>query len=278
MSDQEQNKKSLIPHIAIAASILVVLALVFLWPSEQRVTEVVDIPVTAPAESKAVDKPTVGVPIEAPEQPVIATPVSPPVVEEPSAPAPEPLDISDAAVKTAVLAISTFEAIGRLIVDEDLLRRFVVYTSNLAQQNIAANHQVLTAPQATFRTYQQADAQWIDAASFKRYTPYVEALESIESYDLINLYQDYKPAIEEIYAEIGDPDDDFSQILITAIDHLLDTPEVPVPVQVYSDSVMYKFSNERLESLTAPQKQLLRTGPDNMRRLKAKLRELKGQL
>ena len=48
-----------------------------------------------------------------------------------------------------------------------------------------------------------------------------------------------------------------------------------MPVEVYSDSVMYKYTDERLENLDGPQKQLLRTGPDNMRRIKAKLREIK---
>ena len=66
--------------------------------------------------------------------------------------------------------------------------------------------------------------------------------------------------------------------MITAIDTLLDTPEVKMPVEVYTDSVMYKYADERLESLSSPQKQLLRTGPDNMRRIKAKLRELREAL
>jgi hypothetical protein len=38
---------------------------------------------------------------------------------------------------------------------------------------------------------------------------------------------------------------------------------------------MYKYKDERLEALSGPQKQLLRTGPENMRRIKAKLREIK---
>ena len=50
---------------------------------------------------------------------------------------------------------------------------------------------------------------------------------------------------------------------------------MPVPVEVYTDSVTYKYTDPRLENLNEPQKQLLRTGPDNMRRIKAKLREIK---
>jgi hypothetical protein len=41
---------------------------------------------------------------------------------------------------------------------------------------------------------------------------------------------------------------------------------------------MYKFADRQLESLTTPQKQLLRTGPENMRRIKAKLREIKDSI
>jgi hypothetical protein len=41
---------------------------------------------------------------------------------------------------------------------------------------------------------------------------------------------------------------------------------------------MYKFKDERLESLSGPQKQLLRTGPENMRRIKEVLRKLKTAL
>ena len=37
-------------------------------------------------------------------------------------------------------------------------------------------------------------------------------------------------------------------------------------------------ADPRLENLSTPQKQLLRTGPDNMRRIKAKLREIQDML
>ncbi|PTU03169.1 DUF3014 domain-containing protein, partial [Pseudomonas sp. HMWF031] len=108
-----------------------------------------------------------------------------------------------------------------------------------------------------------------------RYTPYVDMLESFNNEALLNIYGIYKDDIQAKYAEIGSPDQDFNSVLLEAIDQLLDTPEVPVPVEVYTDSVAYKYADDRLESLNEPQKQLLRTGPDNMRRIKAKLRELK---
>ncbi|MEC7471088.1 MAG: DUF3014 domain-containing protein, partial [Pseudomonadota bacterium] len=195
-----------------------------------------------------------------------------------AAPEPEPLDISDTAVKAALETIASSPMLSRLMVNDGLLQRFVVTTTNLADDDMAPNHRLLTPPDQEFRVYTQADREWVDAASYKRYTPYVDVLESMSNDDLIELYTTYLDEIQVKYAEIGDPDQSFTEVMITAIDTLLDTPEVKMPVEVYTDSVMYKYADERLESLSSPQKQLLRTGPDNMRRIKAKLRELREAL
>jgi hypothetical protein len=54
--------------------------------------------------------------------------------------------------------------------------------------------------------------------------------------------------------------------------------EVKGPYAPQRPWVHYRFADPELESLAAGQKILLRMGPDNERRLKAKLRELRGQL
>jgi hypothetical protein len=227
--------------------------------------------------------------VTTPEEPEVFEPTQPaPTVEleekdeveplpETVEPEPEPLDTSDPAVKASLIESSSAseEMVNRMLVDEGLIQRFVVSVTNLANDEMAPNHQLLTPPEQNFRVYSQAGKQWIDAASYKRYTPYVDMLESFNNEALLNIYGIYKDDIQAKYAEIGSPDQDFNSVLLEAIDQLLDTPEVPVPVEVYTDSVAYKYADDRLESLNEPQKQLLRTGPDNMRRIKAKLRELK---
>lgn len=278
-TQSDNTKPSMNLHIAIAAVIVVVLiGIYFLNASSDKAQ-----PTPPPAPQPVVTQPEPVVE-EAPvmEEEPIVLPETPEPAEtmptetiEPEAPV---LDISDAAVKTAVVALSEMPELARVLVDDDLLRRFVVFSNNLAENEVAESHRFLHVPDAGFRVYRQADKEWIDAASFKRYTVYAEALDSIEVENLMALYEEYKPALNEIYLEIGDPDDPFSERLLTAIDHLLDTPEIPVPVEVYSDSVMYKYRNERIEALSGPQKQLLRTGPENMRLIKAKLREIQASL
>ncbi|GEA09706.1 hypothetical protein KUL49_00810 [Alteromonas sp. KUL49] len=278
MSETSENR-SFTPYLIIAAVLLVGVLAVAFWPSPEA-------PPVEPEPVVALPEPE-----PEPEQEVFAPAPPPPVLEleatdtvddlpEPMEIEPEPLDTSDIAVRNALMDISGSEQeeANRILVSDSLLQRFVVTTTNLADHEMAPNHQLLTPPQQSFRVYSQAGKQWIDAASYKRYTSYVNLLEGFDTDALLALYQTYKQDIQAKYDEIGDPGRDFDRVFVQAIDHLLDTPEVPVPVEVYTDSVMYKYADERLQNLDEPQKQLLRTGPDNMRRIKAKLRELKVQL
>lgn len=275
---ESSEKKSLGPHFIIVGILLVVILAVVFWPSDEEPEPVLN-PETEVTEPE----------VTAPEEPEVFEPTQPaPTVEleekddveplpEQVEPDPEPLDTSDPAVKASLIESSSAgeETVNRMLVDEGLIQRFVVSVTNLANDEMAPNHQLLTPPEQSFRVYSQAGKQWIDAASYKRYTPYVDMLESFNNEALLNIYGIYKGDIQAKYAEIGNPNQDFNSVLLEAIDQLLDTPEVPVPVEVYTDSVAYKYADDRLENLSEPQKQLLRTGPDNMRRIKAKLRELK---
>lgn len=277
MENQEPNNdvadnKSIVPHIVIASVIAIAVLAFLFWPAPKQPEAPVVVETTIP-EPVAEPEPVVvePEPVYEPE-PIVEAPVDP----EPE-PEPEVIDTSDGAVKSQLLVLSGYEALGHLLVNDDLLTRFVVFTTNLADQELVNSHHVLQPPQQKFRVYQQADKEWIDSASYRRYSLYKEALETIDTQGLILLYNKYKASIDEIYAEIGDGGE-FDEVFMQAINHLLDTPEIPVPVAVFTNSVMYKYTDDRLESLSAPQKQLLRTGPENMRSIKAKLREIKQAL
>ncbi|MEO9943682.1 DUF3014 domain-containing protein [Paraglaciecola sp.] len=277
----DKTSKSLVPHFTIAAIVVLAILIIFLWPSEPApyTPEIETEPSAAPVEVSPMEVPNVDTPPEFEAPPAMNEFVEPEPKPKPEIiPEPKPLDISDGTVKTKLLTLSDYDAFARLLINDALLERFVVMTTTLADEDIAANNRVLTQPEKPFRTYSQAGKDWIDPASYKRYTPYVDVFESLESSSLLALYEEYKPAINDIFAEIGNPNDNFDDKLSDAIDILLDTPEVPVPVEVYTDSVMFKYADKRIESLSAPQKQLLRTGPENMRRIKAKLREIQSVL
>lgn len=278
---ETSEKRTLAPHLIIIAVIVVAVLAIIFWPSSDEPIEVVEqAPAPVIEEPVAIEPETPDTFEPTPEPEAVE--IDPNAEVEPMEPViepePEPLDTSDGAVKAALMEIATSPTLARLLVNDGLIQRFVVNVVNLADEETAPNHQLLTPPSQSFRIYRQADREWIDAASYKRYTPYVEVLESMDNDQLMGLYEEYQSELQAVYDEIGSPGTPFNEVFAEAIDHLLDTPEIPMPVEVYTDSVMYKYSDDRLESLSSPQKQLLRTGPDNMRRIKAKLREVKSSL
>ncbi|NDV90831.1 DUF3014 domain-containing protein [Alteromonas sp. 345S023] len=274
---ETSEKRTLVPHFVIIGAVIVVILAIIFWPSEEETPvapepEVVQPELEVPEEPEVFEPRTTPPPVELEEKDEVEP------LPEPEPSEPEPLDVSDPAVKASLRDISTADdnMVNRIIVNVGLLQRFVVTVTNLANDEMAPNQSLLTPPEQSFRVYSQAGKQWIDAASYKRYTPYVDMLESFDNQALLSVYNTYKEDVQAKFAEISDsPNRDFNSVLLEAINQLLDTPEVPVPVEVYTDSVAYKYSDARLENLNEPQKQLLRTGPDNMRRIKAKLRELK---
>ena len=92
------------------------------------------------------------------------------------------------------------------------------------------------------------------------------------------MYDEYKPLINEAYAEIGYEGDAFTGTLEEAIDVLLDTPEPKGDMPLIRNSVTYQYAYSEWESLPDAQKQLLRMGPENMKKVKAALRNIKAEL
>ncbi len=62
------------------------------------------------------------------------------------------------------------------------------------------------------------------------------------------------------------------------IDHLLAAPEVQEPLRLVQPKVLYEYADPRLETLSAGQKILVRVGSENAAKLKAKLREIRGEV
>ena len=62
------------------------------------------------------------------------------------------------------------------------------------------------------------------------------------------------------------------------IDHLLATPDVPAPVALAQPKVLYEFADPALEQLSAGQKIMIRMGPVDESRAKAKLRQIRRAL
>jgi hypothetical protein len=283
MSNEPSQVQQMKPYILIAGVVLIILLAVWLWPTQDTNEQadtiaVVSEPVIQADQNDGINDIVEPQLFEAPPRPNEAQ-ISPNMeVEEFEAQevvVEIPVDVSDAAIKTSLMAVASSPTLSKLLVNDRLIEKFVINVHNLANAQLSPKDTLVVPPSESFKTYAQADRTWIDNSTFQRYNSYVDAFESLDTTDLLAVFDNYENTVKEKFAEISRPGQSFDQALVDAIDTLLDTPKVPVPIEVYTDSVMFKFKDERLENLSGPQKQLLRTGPENMRRIKDVLRTLK---
>lgn len=245
--------------------------------------------------------------VEVLPEPIIETPEVIAVVEEVIEPVENPLpllDDSDDWLKIKLPEITWRKELLKLIIDEDMIRRFVVFTDNFAQGIIAYEHSPFVLPNAKFSpeigsvSFQEvvkeskttsSDSslrstpqvkqnvwQWNENSS-RRFSLYIDLLRSMDSEYLVQWYSEIKPLIDEAYSELG-YEDDFTNTLQDAITRILDMELPKSSMTLIRPSVMYQFADPELEALPDTDKLLLRLGRDNLLVMKSVLLELHEKL
>jgi len=166
----------------------------------------------------------------------------------------------------SVDALTSRQVPGQIMVVQDLEGKFVA-TANEQPDTVVRNAEGDPIPQYV-----------LNPANYQRYDPQVEMFEALDTQELIALYREYAPLSQQAYVELGYLDGDFDARLIEVIDSLLSTPEIREPPRLIKPEAFYLFTNPDLEALPAGQKALLRMGPGNAQRVKAKLQEIRAAL
>jgi len=299
-SVQTNSSKASWPLIAFI--IFVVIAIGFAWQYTENKPEpvIVDKPTltTLPIIDPKIEKETiVSEPfIEEPELVIVEKIIEPTESSLPS------LNESDDWLKLKLTGITWRKELLSLVVDDDMIRRFVVFTDNFSQGIIAYEHSPFVLPKVKFTpktdsvsfqaVAQEQGAsqdfiqgsmqgkqnvwQW-DESSSKRFSLYIDLLRSMDSDSLVQWYSDIKPLIDEAYKELG-YEDDFTRTLQYAITRVLDMELPKSSMTLIQPSVTYKFANPTLEALPDTDKLLLRLGRGNLLVIKSVLLELHEKL
>ncbi|MBQ4832987.1 DUF3014 domain-containing protein [Pseudoalteromonas sp. MMG010] len=282
LDTQDKSKKNLIFAVIVLIVLAAVVVFILFKPTEPE-------PVRQPAHvtaQKSVNeyKPAPVAepePIKEPEQvneePKVNVPPKP--IEKAPEPVVNPLPTLDESDSNVYAKINEYlpDTAMSLLVNDDMIRRGVVYIDNLAQGKLAKKHNPIVQPEESF-SVREGEILTIDPNSYERYTPYVKIFTSMSSAQIVRLYNEYTPLINEAYSEIGYGENEFNNTLIDAIDLLLDTPEPKGALPLLRDSVTYQYAFSEWELLPDAQKQLLRTGPENMKQIKSVLMRVKQEL
>jgi hypothetical protein len=200
-----------------------------------------------------------------------------PLVEAEKIPLP-PLPETDALMRQLVVKLSSHPRVLAWLATNGLIENFAVATLNLSEGKTPVAHWPTLAPKARFSVLQSPRGTVLDTKSYRRYDDYAAAISGLDPAGTARLYLTVKPRIIDAYRALGYPEGDFDPVLERAIGVLLATRPLAGDLALREKVITYEFVDPDIESLPAAAKQLLRMGPDNMRIVQTKLRDIAVQL
>ena len=215
--------------------------------------------------------------IDAPVEVAIAAPI---VEDLPTALVELPsLNDSDDFVLEGLRALQNGAALIRVLADEQLIRSIVVFVDNISRGEF---------PQTSLpykRIEQEMSVRNIDenlfvmeANAHDRFNQLIDTFVAVDTDQAMILYRTLQPLFQQAYAEIGSRNVNFDDTLRSAINAVRRSPNAEGPYQLVKPSVMFLYADASIENMEEMQKQLIRIGPENTEKLKAKLRQFSEQL
>jgi hypothetical protein len=165
-----------------------------------------------------------------------------------------------------------------LVYPSELIRRIVATVDNLPRETAPRRVMPVQPVPGAMAVVPTGEQYAIAATNAQRYAPYVRVFESIDARALVHRYVASYPLFQKAYEELGFPGRHFNDRLILALDNMIAAPELSEPPALVRPKILYQFADEDLESRSAGQKIMIRMGPENAAKVKAKLREIRREL
>lgn len=266
------NERQLTWVLGAAAAVVVAVAGYMVWREYGRPRPTLALPTEAPVASAPL--PVTDVPADA------ASAVRYPLDDVASAPASAPAPSLDAQAREAIEQLIGRAATLSFVQFDGFARRFVATVDNLPRERVPASLWPVNPTPGRFST---TDANAL------RYKAFVDLVASVDAQRAVEIYKRLYPQLQRAYEDLGYPGRYFNDRMVDVIDHLLATPSpgqppaLSLPEVRGSDRpvqpwVMYEFVDPALSQRSAGQKVLLRMGPANAQRIKAKLSEIRALL
>lgn len=194
-----------------------------------------------------------------------------------TAPLPE-LDASDTGIAAMLSTLAGGSDLASLLQSDQLITRIVATVDNLPRHELGTLMLPVHTPKGSFATTENGRQVTISEGNAIRYAPYMDILERIDPKALVAWYVRAYPLFQQAYRQLGYPRGYFNDRLFAAIDDMLATPEPATPPTLIRSKASWIYADNTLESLSAGQRLMLRVGPANESRIKARLREIRAAL
>lgn len=214
----------------------------------------------------------------APELAATAPKIEYPIEGAQDAPPQIALDASDAPLRDVLANLFKGNTLPEFVQPMNLIRHIVATIDNLPREKAAPRLLPVRPTAGALSTVTAGESLVIAPDNSARYAPVIAAVQAVDTKQLVAVYVRFYPLFQQAYRELGYPDGYFNDRLVVVIDHLLATPDVKAPIALVQPKVLYRYADPGLEALSSGQKTMIRVGPDNAAVLKAKLREVRGEI
>lgn len=219
-------------------------------------------------------------PVIVEEQPAPTEPVIEPIVREAPEPEPEPEPLptlvdSDPVIAATIAGLVGSPVFDQLFNDQEIVQHIVATVDNLPRRKLSRKIIPVKTVAGDFGVEGEQASLKVSNGNYARYEPYVAMIAAVDTRELVDSYQRFYPLFQEAYRDLGYPDGDFNERLVTVVEHLLATPDISDPVYLIKPEAFYIFEDPDLEALSAGQKVLLRMGGSNATVVKSKLEEFR---
>lgn len=228
---------------------------------------------TAPVASASAPASAASAPIQ---HPIEQAQIAPATASTSALPA---LDDSDASVVAALAALAGGNDLSSLLVRQQVIARIVATIDALPRHDgLAVFTLPARVPKGAFIVAEANGGTVAGERNVARYAPYMQIVDAVDPQALVAWYVHAYPLFQQAYRQLGYPKGYFNDRLVVVIDDLLAAPEPAQPPALVRSKAFYVYTDPALESRSTGQKLLLRVGPANEARIKAKLRAIRTQL
>ena len=264
-----------VPFLKIVLVVAILAVAWVLWTTLQE-SEPVETPLERVEE--VVVQPAELPPADDIPRPAAPAPVDTAEALEPAEPPLPPLEESDSLMREQLAAAGIGPELDQMEAEENLVQLGAALVDGFSRGVVQYKLLPVKRPTQPFGVEIKGQQLYMDPAGYARYDEYAEAIATLDTQALVGSFHRMRPLYEQAYAQLGMDPEAFDNAVIRMLDHVLQTPEIDEPIELTRKSVMYQYADPQLEQLSTVQKQLLRMGPQNLRRIKEQAAALRAGL
>ncbi|HUU33761.1 MAG TPA: DUF3014 domain-containing protein [Vicinamibacterales bacterium] len=179
-----------------------------------------------------------------------------------------PLEEMDPYVRELFTALGSHPELLKWLATDDLVASIATAIDKLAQGQSPTRDLGVLRPGQSFAVTRRGGATYVAPSSYARYAPLVDAVTAVDPVQLAAVFTTLRPRLAEAYARQGHPGGGFDEATRRAVQVVATTPDVPEEAALVPGTGGYAYADPALERLAPAQKQLMRMGPEHVRRVR----------